>query len=582
MRRALGLGLTCWIVLLALLPAVAGAHAVLDGTSPGRGAQLERAPGEVVLRFDEPVEIAFGAVRVYGQDGGRVDRGSATHPDGRGESVAVALRDGLGDGTYTATYRVVSGDSHPIAGGFVFSVGQGGAPPATVDELIDAADMGPVTDAGFGIVRVLSYLALALTVGGVAFALTVWRPLVPHRLEGRWPAANEAFARRASTLLLAGVGLGIATSAAGIVFQGAVAGGTAIWAAIDANVIGDVLETRFGTVWAERLLVYLMAGALLLHRPLRGLLFASDRRGGGEGALGVLAILLLALCLMPALAGHASTFDPGWLLIPASALHVLCMSIWVGGIAVLLLALPAATSQLEPGQRTVLLAGAVSRFSTVALLAVAGLVLGGVVQAVLELDALPDLTGTAFGRAILIKVGLLGGLIALGAWNRQRSRPRLAALADGGESPGVAGVVLRRSLRAEGVLMVAVLTVTAALVSYSPAAGAGGPFSASESLGPARLELTVDPARAGRNSVHLYLFDRRSGGQFDRTRELTVTARLPSEGIGPLTLEPRKAGPGHYVIRRADIAPPGEWRLDVDVRITAFDSFSTRVEVPIK
>lgn len=573
MSRAALAALGGWLILLACAPAPVAAHATLERTSPERGVALERPPGEVVLGFDEAVEIAFGAVRVYDQRGDRVDGGSASHPGGRGEMVAVALRDGLGEGTYIATYRVVSADSHPVAGGFVFSVGKAGTPSATVDELIDAASAGPVTEAGLGAVRVLAYLALALAVGGAAFLAAAWRPVAHAQAGGtRWAQASGALAERVWQLMLVGALLGVAASATGIAFQGAVAGGTSLWQALDATVIGDVLDTRFGTVWALRLLAWLAVAALLWLARLR-------RSPAGTVAL---ALLLGFLCLTPGLAGHASTADPAWLAIAANAVHVACMGVWVGGAIVLLLALPAATRALDAAQRTAVLAATVSRFSTVALVAVAGLVIGGIVQAVVELNALGDLTGTAFGRAILVKAGLLAALFALGAWNRQRGRPRLAALAAQGEPPGAAGVALRRSLRAEGALMVTVLAVTAALVSYSPATEASGPFSASDTLGPARLELTLDPARAGRNEIHLYLFDRTTGRQYDRVKELEVSARLADKSIGPLAFEAHKAGPGHYVIRRADIAPPGDWRLDVDVRVSAFDAYTARLEVPIR
>jgi copper transport protein len=52
------------LLLVLALPQAAQAHAVLEGTSPGRGAQLERPPARVLVRFNEPVEVAFGAVRV--------------------------------------------------------------------------------------------------------------------------------------------------------------------------------------------------------------------------------------------------------------------------------------------------------------------------------------------------------------------------------------------------------------------------------------------------------------------------------------------------------------------------------------
>ena len=67
-----------------------------------------------------------------------MQQGDAFHPGGDDRAVAVRLRAGLRDGGYTATYRVVSADSHPVSGGFVFGVGEGGAAPAaTVGELLD-------------------------------------------------------------------------------------------------------------------------------------------------------------------------------------------------------------------------------------------------------------------------------------------------------------------------------------------------------------------------------------------------------------------------------------------------------------
>jgi hypothetical protein len=82
--------------------------------------------------------------------------------------------------------------------------------------------------------------------------------------------------------------------------------------------------------------------------------------------------------------------------------------------------------------------------------------------------------------------------------------------------------------------------------------------------------------------VHLYLFDRRTGRQWNRSKELTVAASLPDRAIGPLKLDAQKAGPGHYVIRRADLAPKGDWRLEVTSRVSAFDEYAAHFEVPIR
>jgi copper transport protein len=54
-----------------------------------------------------------------------VDEGDLVRPDGASEAVGVALRGDLADGSYTATFRVVSAESHPVSGGYVFTVSCG-------------------------------------------------------------------------------------------------------------------------------------------------------------------------------------------------------------------------------------------------------------------------------------------------------------------------------------------------------------------------------------------------------------------------------------------------------------------------
>jgi copper transport protein len=235
-------------------------------------------------------------------------------------------------------------------------------------------------------------------------------------------------------------------------------------------------------------------------------------------------------------------------------------------------------------ERSRLLAAVLARFSPLALACVAVIGLTGLGQAYAYVRHLDNLLDTAYGRAVLIKLALLAGaLVPLGAYNRYRSVPRLRRIAAGGEAPGRAGLLLRRALRAELALLVVVLGVTAALAGYAPATAARtGPFSTSAALGPAQLELTVDPARVGSNQVHLYLFDAKSGAQFTRLKELGVEATLPDKSIGPLPLEPQRSGPGHYTVPGALLGVAGDWRLEVTMRVSAFDQYSARVEVPIR
>ena len=70
------------LVALVLVP-VAGAHARLITTEPANDAVLEQSPRSVLLRFDDPVETAFGAIRVYDARARRVDSGEVERPSDR-------------------------------------------------------------------------------------------------------------------------------------------------------------------------------------------------------------------------------------------------------------------------------------------------------------------------------------------------------------------------------------------------------------------------------------------------------------------------------------------------------------------
>ena len=258
------------------------------------------------------------------------------------------------------------------------------------------------------------------------------------------------------------------------------------------------------------------------------------------------------------------------------------MAIWLGGLAALLFVAPRGTRELGPGDRGRLLAAALSRFSRVALIAVGAILITGLIQAYVYVRHLDALIDTGYGRAVLVKFCLLMILIAIGAYNQRRSVPRLNRIAAGGEAPGRVGLLLRRALRAEVTLLVVVIGVTAALASYAPPVSAqSGPFSAESTVGPIQLELTVDPARVGANQIHIYLFDARSGAPFAKAKELKVTATLADKGIGPLPLEPQLSGPGHYTIPGALLNVAGDWQLGLAVRVSAFDEYTEKVEVPI-
>jgi copper transport protein len=562
--------------LLLIAPAAAQAHALLERTSPERGADVERQPKQVAFYFNEPVESEFGAVRVFDSSGAEVQSGDVLRPGDDGKGVAVALQPNLPDGTYTATYRVVSADSHPVSGGVVFSIGKpdrGGAPIA---DLLDGQS-GPGTDsAAFVVDRWLGYLATAMLAGGLLFLVAVWRPALA-RSSAAAPDLGEAAGAFESRLRRsAGIAalVGLLSALAALPLQASTAAGVSLLDGFDTDLISQVLDTRFGTLAAIRSVAWLILVLLIWLVPRRSW-------ARSTALVGLVALPIAALLVAPGLGGHASTQSPGALLLPADVIHMAAMSGWLGGLVALVLAVPAGSRLLPRERRSELVSGCLERFSPIALGSVIALALTGTIQAIIEVGSFPALVDTGFGRAVLAKILLLAVLIGLGWSNRNRLMPAIRSLAGAGSPLAKLGMKLRNNLQIEVALIGTVLVASALLVGYAPSSEtAEGPVSGTATLGDAYLEYTVEPATVGSNQVHLYLFDADDGSQLD-PKEVTAVASLSDRDVGPLPIDLRKAGPGHYTAPAAQFGIAGDWDLTVTVRTSRFDENEAQLTVPI-
>lgn len=539
------------VALVSVLPGQAVAHAVLQHTSPHQDASVTEAPATVQLDFNEPVEVSFGAVRVFDSDGARVDTNEISHPHGDQASVAVGLRDGLGRGIYTTTYRVVSADGHPVSGGYAFGVGEqvtAQRDTPQVADLLARSSAGPAVEGAYGIARGLHYAALLLLVGAVVFRLLVW----PAGAAARWP-----------NRLLVGVAvLGVLASLAGIALQGALGAGVPLGRALDSEVVKGSLDTRTGHAWLLRSLAW--AFVLLVTVLYRSFASRAEVLWLAAPAIGLIGTLPYA--------GHAGTQSPGAVLIPADVLHVVAAGAWLGGLVLMLVCF----WPRGDGPPVAEAAEATARFSRTALPAIVVLVLAGTAQAWFYLGSVGAFFTSTYGWALVAKVALLGLVVALAAANRRRTG-RLAS------EPAAPADALRRSMRAEVALGALVLAATATLVRAAPPATiADGPVVRELDLGPMRLQLDVEPATVGANDYHLYLFDRRTGAQVDRVEQLTVRLVQRDKGIGPITLDIPRKGPAHYELRSSNLGVAGTWEATVTARVSAFDEHVARTRFEIR
>lgn len=94
------------------------------------------------------------------------------------------------------------------------------------------------------------------------------------------------------------------------------------------------------------------------------------------------------------------------------------------------------------------------------------------------------------------------------------------------------------------------------------------------------VQVTVAPARAGFNQIHLYLFDV-DGRPADIAESVTLALSLPEADLGPITREAARAGPAHLQVDGRDLAVSGRWTVQVNARIDRFTEASGAVEIPV-
>lgn len=436
-RVALVLGLS--LALAGAAVPCASAHATLVSARPLPGAVLRVAPRQLDLYFDDVVRPLVGEV-VRNSDGRVVSTGvrnaDASH-------VVIALRPGLHKGAYTVRWLVLSDDGHRVGSVFAYGVGVGTPPP--IPSLAPPPSGVTWIDV---LVRALLYAGLLTAFGALAFGDLVWLPVT--RQLTRDGADVETAVVRGVRLVsrLAAAGCYVASSAA----------------AAEVVRMPNVV-TRFGRVTTGLVIVAAIACGLAL------LASTSASRSRRRALLALTAAVAGLALVTPSLGGHAlDRSQPTILSLGVDMAHVAAAGVWVGGLVVLALLVPAATSALEPATRHALLASTARRFSGVALGSVAVILATGTMRAFFELAAPEQLVTTTYGRLLTVKIVLLTLLMGAGFLNRACFVPRIVAEA---KRPGVgaAFAIFRRSIAVELLLLAGAIAAVALLVQSRPGVG---------------------------------------------------------------------------------------------------------------
>ncbi len=148
--------------------------------------------------------------------------------------------------------------------------------------------------------------------------------------------------------------------------------------------------------------------------------------------------------------------------------HIVGGSVWAGGL--ITLALLSVRGRTAGGDW----AAVWGRFSLAAMYAVGAILLSGVWLTYREVGTVSQLWQTGFGRVLLIKVALVGGLLVAGAYNQLVVLPRVARALATGDEQGVFRATLHhlpKVVAIESALVVAVLAVVPFLAGSARAEG---------------------------------------------------------------------------------------------------------------
>ncbi|MEZ0448686.1 copper resistance protein CopC [Cellulomonas sp. ICMP 17802] len=542
-------------VLLALVlsaPA-AQAHALLVRSDPASGSALTASPSAVTLWFDEEISARLSSARLVDGGGREVAGTRVAVPTEDGKVLTLALPV-LGSGTYGVLWQVLAqDDGHTSSGTVVFTVGAASAAPSPAV----GASTGPTPQA------VALRWARLVALAGLVGALAVLGIVVGRSRRPSLPAPLLVTARTARARLLVlgslaaalGALVGLADLAAQVGLLRPPAGS---WAATAGGLLGG---TRWGRLWLGREVALL--AALVLLAALRSPRGSTRARRAVACAAAAAA---LAVVVIEALGSHAAALDPDpTTAVVADAVHILCACLWLGAVAALAVLLWPHAS----GASGVALARECRTAFTRVVLASVGLVLvTGLYGAGRQIASVDDLTGTAYGRALLVKVALVAVVLVLGLLN--------STTLHGARLLGRGRPFSRRLVVVEAGVGAALLVAVGLLVETAPRGDAAVPPSASVevasgSVGDLLVTLAATPSRPGLNGF---------------TVTVTSTRRPAPAAIDAVRLELAIGGETSEVVLRqvaaeryfgtADVTAAGLVRVDALV-----DRAGTRVVVPV-
>jgi len=430
----------------------ASAHNTLVSSDPADGSELAAAPVQITWTFDKAVPLETMTVTLIDATGARSELSGSTH-GAAGDTEVVTPLPTLLPGPVSVRWRLVGPDGHPITGRVNLTITAPTAttvapaaiaptvaattPPTTTPATVGASSLDQSDDSYSTptfvrwIVRYASYLAIMAIVGILLTTAYVWTG-----------AGAYAILRRILSRSL------FATAALGFLQLLVVASdisGRAPWSSFGS--IDAATTTDAGMAFAIRIVLAVAMWLVLFQADIahREVYWTAVTLPG----LGLLATW--------AFAGHSRSMRWPAVGVATDVAHHAAAAAWIAGLAIVgWIVIPKTPPEV--------LIPVVRRFSRVAAISVAILVVTGVVQSVRLVGNPIDLLDANHGRYLIAKVAVLAAMLGIAQTNRRRVDRRLGASDEAGHRTGA----LRKAIVTEFAIGLIIVGITAAMVVSPP------------------------------------------------------------------------------------------------------------------
>ena len=310
----------------------------------------------------------------------------------------------------------------------------------------------------FPCVRFAGFAAHALLFGSLANLLLVLRPTFTELPLEEWANGRARLARRLEGFVQASLIAAGMAALLTLLLQALIVSELRR-SDIGFSELTAVLDSNFG-VWHAARFPLIGALAIVLSGRVRKVAVSLERAPGPVFWV-TWGVLSFALLMTSSLAGHAAVSKPRLLAIANDAIHLGAGAIWFAGIIVLAVVLPDSWKGGDARHRLAILAPAVSRFSIVALYAIAVVAVTGTLNSFFNLARFGDLFSSGYGNALVVKLALFAVILAMGGINHFFLRERMRKARDEGTD---AQAAFRKTIAVELAVALGVMAITAVLV----------------------------------------------------------------------------------------------------------------------